>query len=428
MGIDAITNLQRAALEEPEDLAAPPGARSAHPNTVQTYQADAPPPTTPSADSPLDVGQLLAQLFAGGKTSSEQANHFDFFALLAKIFEGASLPATPKEAPPAPTTSGELGSGEVRSRLSNAALGAQDSDQGFKQSVHAQGSTSLAGATLAGTADAAAYARAGTTTSSAPGAVAAEADARLGVSASASGAITSRYGSISGNASVTAEIYAHAKAYAEANAHGATAGANAEVGAHVKAQAQADAVGAGGLVTGHAEATAEAGAGGKAGAKVGVSYDPPSTVVDASADAFAGARAAFDAKGGVAGMTYGIHGEAWAGVGAKVEVEAGLTDGKFHFSFGAGISLGVGTFLKFDFEIDLKPIQKAFGDLVGAIAGLFGGGSGDGTHAASAITDAVNRAQPGSVPTTPRSQALREPAPKQEDVQPEPDLEDPSFT
>lgn len=419
MGIDAVTSQNRTNFE-PDEVASPEDRPAPAGNTAQAYTADGAQPVAPATSTGGDdFGHLLANLFSGHKSSADQANHFDFFALLAKIFDGTneSTSPAPKKTSPSPSAAPspgvgktedqkpkELTSSDVQSKLSTSATGPQDYDQGFKQSAHIEGTKTVGDFTMSGKADASVYAGAGTKSTSyaGPNGVGAsvEADARIGVSASASGSITSKYGSISGSARATAEIYAHAKAYVSANSKGATAGADVEVGAHVKAEAQADAEALGGLVSGHAAGVAEAGAGGKAGAKIGISYDPPSAVVDAKADAFAGARAAFDAKGGMAGMTYGIHGEAWAGVGAKVEVEAGMTDGKFHFTFGAGISLGVGTFLKFDFELDLKPIGKALGTFFSALSGLFNGGSGDGSHANKAVSDAVNRIQPGAVPAS----------------------------
>jgi hypothetical protein len=131
------------------------------------------------------------------------------------------------------------------------------------------------------------------------------------------------------------------------------------------------------------------------------------------------ARAGFSAKGGVAGIEYGVEAEAWAGVGAKAEFHAGLdADGKFHFSAGLGAAIGVGAFLKVDFTLDFKDVGSTvsslvgagaaivggvlsavgsvvggvakgvadfFGGIFGAVAGLFGGGKGDGSHATALL-------------------------------------------
>jgi hypothetical protein len=295
-------------------------------------------------------------LFAGGQPPPPAL--FDFGALLGKIVaalvgqpapQAAQAPAgaTPSTSTPPPPADTQTSS----------------------TSVHAQGQTTIGDTTFAGTADAKAYA---TTTSSSqtfagPEGVGVKgaASAQVGVSATASGTVTSSLGTLSGTAGCSAEAYARAQGYACANEKGATAEGSAEVGAHVEAHANADAVTADGLVTGHADAIAEAGTGAKADAKVGVSADPPTAAVDASGGAFAGARAGFHANGGVAGMKYGVSGEAWAGVGVKADVHAGMSDGKFKFSFGIGVACGVGGFLKFDFEIDFNAIGRALGNFFG---------------------------------------------------------------
>jgi hypothetical protein len=156
-------------------------------------------------------------------------------------------------------------------------------------------------------------------------------------------------------------------------------------------------------VTGQADARAEAGGGAQAKGKVGVTFAPPQVAVNAKAEAFAGARAGYSAKGGVAGVGYGIECEVWAGVGAKAEINGGIDkDGKLKLDFAIGIAYGVGGQVKFGVEIDLKEVAKTAskvlsflgGGFFGAIAGMFGGGSGNGQHASKAITDTVQKMAP----------------------------------
>lgn len=247
--------------------------------------------------------------------------------------------------------------------------------------------------------------------------VSGSAEAAIGARASARGSIDTPIGSIGGHAEVSAELFARASGYANVGFTGATAAAKAETGALARAAADADANLLGGLVKGHADALAESGTGATAEGKVGLTYDPMKAVIDGSAGAFAGARAGFSAKGGVAGVSYGVEAEAWAGVGVKAEFHAGLDDGKFKFKGGLGAALGVGAFLKFEFEIDFKDvgstlkgvvgaagsivggvvggIAKGVGDVLGgifgAVAGLFGGGKGDGSHAKNLLGECMQQ-------------------------------------
>jgi hypothetical protein len=180
----------------------------------------------------------------------------------------------------------------------------------------------------------------------------------------------------------------------------------AEAGVMARGEAETNLQLGDGLVAGHAEAQAESGAGGKAKAHAGVSFNPPEAVVNAKAEAFAGARAGYSAKGGVAGVGYGIEAEVWAGAGAKAEINGGLDkDGKFKVEFSLGIACGVGAMVKINFEFDTKNfgkvvtgVVKAAGDvigaIVGAVAGLFDGGSGDGKHAGQVVASAIKSVAP----------------------------------
>jgi hypothetical protein len=367
--------------------------------------------TTSGTHDGFDIGSMLSSILGAGqgvKTTGQQASKFDFTAMLAKIFDSVMRNSKDDSAPAAQETSPAVSNAkfakpsDTPSGQSSSAPGG--ANIGVQAGVHTEGQTSIGGATFKG----AASASAGATASASGGTFAGpdgigvkgSVEARIGVSASASGSITSKYGSIRGTVGCSAEIYARAQGYALVNGKGASAGGDAQVGAHVEAHATADAEALGGVVAGHADADAEAGAGAKAGAKVGVSYDPLRASVDASAGAFAGARAGFNAKGGVAGFNYGITAEAWTGVGAKAEVHAGLEDGKFKFSFGVGVACGIGCFLKFDFEIDLKGVTKAIGAIGDFLGNLFGGGkpasgaANDSSQAVNAIGEAVQKYGP----------------------------------
>ena len=335
----------------------------------------------------LSMSRLAANSSASARISPQQAQVFDFLAILGRILQDAAEflrgdDARSTRAPVAATApkNGGTASTSTESR------------------AHTQGETTSGGTSLKSQAEGHASAEARATSSSFSGpdgvGTAAEARARLGIEASASGAITSDYGSVSGSIRASAELYARAKAYAMANSRGARAGAEVEIGAHLEIDAQVDASTLGGNVTVHAEGIAEAGSGAKVKATAGISYEPLEAAVNAKAGAFAGARAGFEAEGGLAGVKYGVSGELRAGVGLNAEINAGIEDGKVRFSFGFGVSVGVGFSTAFDVEIDFKAMGKALGDLFGAIADLFGGNEGDWSHAASALTQFI-----GSIPS-----------------------------
>lgn len=221
--------------------------------------------------------------------------------------------------------------------------------------------------------------------------------ASAGVSADASGTLEATFGSITGHVGVSASVFVTGEAYVTANFGGAEAGASVAAGAVAQANAQAHALVGGGLATADGEAHAESGAGAAARAVVTAGYRPLEAALNASAGAFAGARAGFTAHAGSAGLGAGISGEAWAGAGVKAEIHAGLKDGKYHFEIGLGIAIGVGCFLKVQFDIDLKPLEAFLGDVVGfaggileGIAGLFGAKKGDGSLLSGIISTAMN--------------------------------------
>lgn len=369
-------------------------------NSVGAYQQD----SNPFSALFEGIGHLFG---LGGGQAQGGPGMFDLGAILGKVFEIFM--------PKAETKTTESAS--------------------VSEHAHTEGHFEGAGFSGDASADAEAYAKATATgrTWVGPDGVGAEGSvgATAGVYANTKGSLHTPIGDVNGHASVSAEVYARAKGYVMANTKGADAAGMAEVGAKGHADAHADANLLGGLVTGTADAEAEAGTGAVATGHVGLSYDPPTAIIDGAAGAFAGARAGFSAKGGVAGMEYGVEAEAWAGVGAKAEFSAGLdSDGKFHFSFGIGAAIGVGAFLKVDLALDFKDVGSTvssvvgagaaivggvlsavgnvvggaakgvldvFGGIFGAVAGLFGGGKGDGSHAANLL----DSFKPMMTPSTP---------------------------
>lgn len=351
-------------------------------------------------ERPFDLFEALGGLF-GGSSSARDGNAFDLGALLASIFDFAGTQA--KREGPLPHTAEQ---------------------HGIQEKVEVSGVTGDEHLRAEGRASAEAHAL---TKSSSEVfcdgkngvGVRGAAEASIGASAEAAGQVTTDLGSIDGRVKVGAELYARAQGEAKAGPTGASATGKVEAGAMATAEAESNLQLGDGLVRGHAEAHAEAGAGGKATGKVGVSYDPPEAVFNAKAESFAGARAGYSAKGGAAGVKYGIEGEVWAGVGAKAEINGGLDDdGKFKVDFCIGASLGVGCMLRFSFEFDTKEFAKTVGRVVGdvfsgvfkAVAGLFGGGKGDGGHAQQLITQTAQQLVTQGV-----TSAVKDEAPKKEE-------------
>lgn len=317
------------------------------------------------------VGALIGGTPGGGMegagpTSKEQALTFDFFAILGNIARDVAGALLAKPVPP-----------------SNQKDGA-DAQHG-KQ-------TSFGTTTLRSESSTSAEADASWT----PGrAIArAEADAHLLAEARASGAASGALGDIAGEAHASAELYARASAYAEANSRGVTTGATAQTGAYLEAGAEMDTNLLAGLVTGHAEVEAQSGSGADVSVSTTLSCAPPEAAVTAKAGAFAGARAGFQAKGGLAGISYGVEAEVRAGIGIEAEATLGLRDGKLTFEYGLGICLGVGAFIKPRFELDLHSLGPVLGGIVAGIANLLGADQGPahlpGQHAGDIIDEVLD--------------------------------------
>jgi hypothetical protein len=405
---------------------------------------------TPGFDSEGNAAPTCLKKAAGAPGSSVGAFEGDNNPIAA-FFEGLGhlfgLGGTQAEGSPALFDLGAI-LGKVLEVFTPKAETKATEAASVSEHAHVEGRFEAGGISGEGSADAEAYAKATATGRAWAGpdgvGVEGEVGATAGVSARTKGALHTPVGDVRGYAGVSVELYARAKGYAIANTKGADAAGTAEVGAMARAEAGADAEVLGGMVTGKVDAEAESGTGAVATGHVAISYDPPTAVLEGAAGAFAGARAGFSAKGGIAGVEYGIEAEAWAGAGAKAEFHAGLgADGKFHFSMGAGVALGVGVFFKVDFALDFKDVGSTvsslvgagativggvvsavgtafggvgkgvadfFGGIFGAVAGLFGGGQGDGSHAASildtfkplfdTLTGSAKPANPSALPET----------------------------
>lgn len=103
--------------------------------------------------------------------------------------------------------------------------------------------------------------------------------------------------------------------------------------------------------------------------------------VSVGAGAFAGASAELAASetlmiNGKAVAGGHVVGKAWAGVGAKVDVDVGLENGKLNFRFDIGAALGVGLELDFGFSIDFRAAASIVKDTIKSVLGRllpFGG-------------------------------------------------------
>lgn len=171
------------------------------------------------------------------------------------------------------------------------------------------------------------------------------------------------------------------------------AGAEAHAGASVlgvTAGASAEAYLAKGSAEGEVHLGDHAGVKGSAEAFVGAKAEAEGTVgwtgAQGSASAFAGARVEGDASAEVAGVTAGVHGEAWAGAGVEASGQVGMgDDGKFHLGGSVGVGLGVGGKLGFDVSVDPAEVV----DTVQDVAGDVGDVASDVGHGVSKAAGAV---------------------------------------
>lgn len=357
----------------------------------------------------FDFFQMLGALFGGGfaqGNGKDAANTFDLFSILSSIFDFAGKGAEKKEAAPEDDVAPE----EAAAPKAKPQAPKNEQRVGVREQVQTSGEFGDEHFKAKGRAAAEAHAEAKSfsesfTDGSSVG-VRGGAEASVGASAEAEGSIQTDIGSVDGRARISAEAYARVMGEAQAGPTGLSATGKAETGVMARGEAESNVNLADGLIKGHAEAQAEAGAGAQATGTAGVSFNPVNAVVNAKAESFAGARAGYSAQGGVAGIGYGIEAEVWAGAGIKAEINGGLDkEGKFKLEFAFGVAVGVGAQVKFNIEIDTKEVAKAIGKVLGGagsifgaifkgVAGLFGGGKGDGTHAAKCIESGINRMAP----------------------------------
>ncbi|MQY39238.1 hypothetical protein SRB17_72600 [Streptomyces sp. RB17] len=112
-----------------------------------------------------------------------------------------------------------------------------------------------------------------------------------------------------------------------------------------------------------AQANGKAYVGVDGSANVGVGKDG----LHAGAEAFAGAKATGTVSGDVAGVGAGVTGEAWAGVGASADVDAGMKDGKFTIGGNLGVGLGIGGKVSFDVTVDPSKVLNSVDDAADAV-------------------------------------------------------------
>jgi hypothetical protein len=184
-------------------------------------------------------------------------------------------------------------------------------------------------------------------------------------------------------ADLNAEVYA-GRLKGVAGASGGLNLANAELSAGVYSRLEAHLVGvsAGGkrkfgndAINTTTSVWSNAYVGGELGAKAGVTFNPRSgsAGVNAGLSAFAGAKARGIVRQGfgVAGEEIGrvgISGEAWAGIGASADVNAGFEDGHLKLGASLGAALGVGGKVGFSVDINVVGTAKVIGKAATAVA------------------------------------------------------------
>jgi hypothetical protein len=149
-------------------------------------------------------------------------------------------------------------------------------------------------------------------------------------------------------------------------------------------------------------ADASVGVTGDVHAEIGIGKN---THIAVGAGGFSGASASLAGQVGVSDFG-NVHGSAtaWAGVGAKVDVSAGFSDGKFSFDFGAGLALGIGAELDWGFTIDFYAIGDSLynaaaeaWDWVGDAGDWVAGAAGDVADAVGDAAEAVGDAAQDTV-------------------------------
>ncbi|KPI05826.1 hypothetical protein OK074_4316 [Actinobacteria bacterium OK074] len=187
----------------------------------------------------------------------------------------------------------------------------------------------------------------------------AEAHADLG-RASAEGSLTNGAMKLDGEAE--ASVGAKVGLSGGVTNEGAQGGASAMVGGEASAKGSAYAGPVG--LYGRAEGTA--------GAEVGVNGTANREGLALTGEAFAGAKGGGALGADVGGIGAGATAEGWAGVGAETELTLGKDDdGKWEIGAQAGIALGLGGSLGFEFTVDPGKVGDTVGDIADGIGSLF---------------------------------------------------------
>ncbi len=129
------------------------------------------------------------------------------------------------------------------------------------------------------------------------------------------------------------------------------------------------------------QASGSAYVGAKATVDGAVSIDPAHGVYAAKiqAKAFAGATAEATARGSIGDVASGEIGVgAWAGVGARFNLDAGFKDGEFKFKLDLGAAIGVGFNINIGFSVNFKKIGEKISGFFKDLGSAFGGGGGAG--------------------------------------------------
>ncbi len=130
--------------------------------------------------------------------------------------------------------------------------------------------------------------------------------------------------------------------------------------------------------------------------------------IQLGAEAFAGASATIQGEAALGDLA-AVRGEAtaWAGIGAKSELDVGFEDGKLNFDMGLGAALGVGFELDWGFTVDfgevgevlydvgteisdaVQDVGDAVGDVANDVFDAVGDAAGDVAEAAGDFIDDV---------------------------------------
>jgi hypothetical protein len=188
-------------------------------------------------------------------------------------------------------------------------------------------------------------------------------------------------GYFKGNGSLSADVVgAAAEAHAKWGQDGLTAGASAEA---YLAKAAAE---------GKLDFGDDFSVNGKGEVFLGAKAETENSIgwsgVDMGAEAFAGAKAEGTVGAEYAGVGAGVHGEAWAGIGAQAAAQVGMgNDGNFHIGGSVGLGIGVGGKVGFDFSVNPGEVV----DTVGDVANDIGNGISSAADAVDrGVSDAAN--------------------------------------